>query len=938
MQHPYRKAELDSLCETLCLDILALQEHRLILPDKSEPNLIRGDNGYVSYLLSAESPSARGGIGVVLSPRASRALTNIQVIDQLTSGGSRILLITLALVSARKLHVIACYSPTATALTESTLFYDLLRKTIADQPARDVTITLGDMNASLSRVAVRAPWSVGSPNANAPLLLELLADQDLVSVNSSFRKKLSHRSTFHGPRHRRVRLDHILVHHKWRRCFQDATVVAPKLIPSDHCLVWCKWNLREQLYRPSRQSEVRLYWRALRAIACRRHFENVLHSELLTCSGEMTYDSLSKSIMAAAQECLPRLQIKGNLGLPWSRDDEVKKARDLWMRTRNQGGKNQRQEEEYKLRLEELIKRETSGIARLDANHKVRVAWKLLRKFTGKKSQDVSLQVKGETPEERKAEVRTFFAQLLSAPIKPAEPLPPLAVEELQTTRGQRPELPFNIQPITRAEVVQAARKMTAGKATGPDGLPIDCFRIPLAAGQLCRLMNGVMLGEQTAPAEWQSATIIPIPKKRNARSLDQHRGISLMSHAAKLFNRVLLDRVRPHVDPCLRSEQNGFRRGRSTIHHILTLRRITEEARAHKRELHMIFVDFRKAFDSVSRALLPSILEAYGVPLPLRVAICSLYENTSAAVRTRDGTTDRFTTESGVLQGDVLAPFLFTLYIDIALRAAIPSDEDGFEVERRRSSRYAAKLLSVLAYADDLVLISSTWRGAQRMLSRLEAVCKGLGLVINTDKTKSMSFNSTSSSQFSTESGVIEQTSSFIYLGSVFPDSEEDFNRRKGLAWGMMGKMRPMWQADLSTEARMRLFQAIIIPVFSFAAETWTLTKSLEKQVEAAFMRLLRSALAISWQQRLTNTQVLQVAGVPSFCHSLRDKRRAIVANVSSGAWSHLPHLATVLLWCPGRHSGQTHSQGRSTYVDMLLKDAEQRKIPWSEWVAGAS
>jgi exonuclease III len=931
MQHMASRAEVEDLCSTLKLDVLALQEHRIILSDKGEPSTIKGEIGFTFHLLSAEFPSACGGVGVVLSSRAARAVTNIQVIDPKAEGGSRILVITFALVTARKLHVIACYSPTSNSVAEAEEFYNQLGLVIAAQPARDVTITLGDLNASLPRIPIRALYPVGTPNGNAPLLAELLDGQDLVSVNSNFRKKTAHRSTFHGPRQRRVRLDHILVHCKWSRCFMDAKVIAPRLVPSDHRLVWCKWKMREQLYRPRQASQMRFWWSALRNQPHRRIFEDHLDAQLLGINGEITYNHLSNSIMTAASQCLPVMQSKGNRGLPWTRDEEVRRAREQWMRATSGGRKNHKKEEEYKLKVEELIKKETGDIARLNENQKVHVAWKLLRRFTGKKSQESSLVVHGDTPEERSSAVRTFFAQLLSAPVTPAAPLSLSVVEELRALQGDRKN--FNTDPIKRGEVMQAALKIGAGKAPGPDGIPIECFRLPLAAASMCRLMNGVMREGRKAPAEWRVATIIPIPKKPNARSLDQHRGISLMNLSAKLFNRVLLDRVRPHVDPLLRPEQNGFRKGRSTIHHILTLRRITEEAVAHKLELHMIFVDFRKAFDSVSRTMLPAILDAYGIPLCLQVAICSLYEETSASVRTGDGMTTSFATESGVLQGDILAPFLFTLFIDLALRGTITSEEDGFVIDRRRSTRHPAKYITVLAYADDIVLLSSSATGAQNMLTRLETVCKGLGLSINTQKTKSVSINSPSPVQYTTADGAVESCSSFLYLGSILPSSAEDFSRRKGLAWGMMGKLRPLWQANLSIEARMRLFQSIIVPVFSYAADTWTLTKPLEKQVEAAYMRLLRSALSITWQQHMSNAQVLSLSGTPSFCDSLRDKRRYMVAKVQSGEWSHLPYLSQVLLWCPGKHAGIIHPAGKTTYVDMLLRDAEGKKCTWEEW-----
>ena len=74
------------------------------------------------------------------------------------------------------------------------------------------------------------------------------------------------------------------------------------------------------------------------------------------------------------------------------------------------------------------------------------------------------------------------------------------------------------------------------------------------------------------------------------------------MAIAAKLYNKMILNRLIPFIEPLLRNNQNGFRRGRSTLSQILCLRRLLEKSQASNRDLAMVFVDFSKAFDSVDR------------------------------------------------------------------------------------------------------------------------------------------------------------------------------------------------------------------------------------------------------------------------------------------------------------------------------------------------
>ena len=149
----------------------------------------------------------------------------------------------------------------------------------------------------------------------------------------------------------------------------------------------------------------------------------------------------------------------------------------------------------------------------------------------------------------------------------------------------------------------------------------------------------------------------------------------------------MLLNRMKPFLDLLLRKNQNGFRPGRSTIAQILSLRRIVEGIKAKNLPAVITFVDFKKAFDSIHRGKLMDILLAYGVPQIIVSAIKVLYTNTSAKVLSPDGDTDEFMIVAGVLQGDTLAPFLFTIALDYALRIATKNQEAvGFTLEKARS------------------------------------------------------------------------------------------------------------------------------------------------------------------------------------------------------------------------------------------------------------
>ena len=143
---------------------------------------------------------------------------------------------------------------------------------------------------------------------------------------------------------------------------------------------------------------------------------------------------------------------------------------------------------------------------------------------------------------------------------------------------------------------------------------------------------------------------------------------MSLTVTAAEIYNKILLDRIRPHLDPLLRVNQHGFRTGRSTLPQILSLRRLIEGIKEKQLPAILTFVDFSKAFDSIHRGKLMEILRAYGIPTKTVDTISMLYKDTEAQVITPDGDTEFFEILAGVLQGDTLAPFLMRRHKWLAL------------------------------------------------------------------------------------------------------------------------------------------------------------------------------------------------------------------------------------------------------------------------------
>ena len=118
------------------------------------------------------------------------------------------------------------------------------------------------------------------------------------------------------------------------------------------------------------------------------------------------------------------------------------------------------------------------------------------------------------------------------------------------------------------------------------------------------------------------SLLIVKLPKKGNLSLCKNWRGITLLPITSKVFSRVILNGVSTALDPMLRKEQAGFRKGRSCGEHIFTLRQILEQCQEWKTPCYINFIDFENAFDSIHRESFWCILRHHGIPCKIVTCI----------------------------------------------------------------------------------------------------------------------------------------------------------------------------------------------------------------------------------------------------------------------------------------------------------------------------
>ena len=543
-------------------------------------------------------------------------------------------------------------------------------------------------------------------------------------------------------------------------------------------------------------------------------------------------------------------------------------------------------------------------------------AWRVVNEVSGRKRAKEG-QVSGDSPEERVATWFTHFKKLLGETPDVEDP-----DEEIPNIFE---DLDINDEPFTLEEFRKVKTSLKLGKAAGPDNIPPEVFKC-CDFDEICLQFCNDALTENDKPDLWSFMNIIPVPKSGDLSNTNNYRGISLICIVAKIYNRMILNRIRSVIDLKLRINQNGFRPGRSTVAQILTLRRIIEGVKANHLPAIITFIDFKKAFDSIHRAKMMRILKAYGIPPNLLRAIEAMYSNTKARVTTPDGETEQFDITAGVLQGDTLAPFLFIIVLDYAMRKAMADgkeDELGLTVTPRRSRRHPKEVLADLDFADDIALLSDAVQQAQELLHRVETECNKVGLGLNGPKTKYLAYNIDDHpplvrhSPLVTRSGtVLEQKNDFKYLGSWVDESLKDIRVRKGLAWKALNDMDRIWKSNMDPGLKKRFFVSTVESILIYGCESWALNESMEKSLNGTYTRMLRKALNVHWSSHTTNEALY--GKLPAVADKIAAKRLQL-----AGHCHRHPELSAqkVLLWEP-QHGHRGRGRPRTTYVDTLKRD----------------
>ena len=850
------------------------------------------------------------GVGVILDPTLKN---NVVEVSRPSDRLMRVKLI----MEGETWNVISAYAPqTGLDVTEKQRFQEQLEDCISETPNERVLIG-ADMNGHVGKSAgtfkgIHGGKGFGTRNEDGEKILESAESLGLVLVNTCFEKKKEHLITYKSGGNE-TQIDYIMVRKEDFKKVKNCKVIPGEEVVTQHRLLCVVINLEgDKQMKKKLKPKIKL-WKLTEGRQQYRQ-EVVNNYKIEEENVEDTWNKMKTTVIAAAEKVCGRT--KGGKPIEketwwWEKDvqDSIKEKKNAfksWQKDRVESKK-----EEYK------SAKKKAKVAVAKAKDNAYKKW--YDKLGTKEGEDMIYRIKKQRAEKRRDITETLVIKDKNGKVLTEERKIKERWREyfnkLLNTENEREELE-EIQPvegpatnITEREVKDAMKNMKNGKAPGCTGVTVEMFRTLGEDGvkMLHNLLNKIW-SEEKMPRDWEESEIVPIYKQKgDPLECGNFRGIKLLEHIMKVFERVLDQKLRKIIK--IDNMQFGFRQGRGTTDAIFIVTQLQEKYMEKKKDLYFTFVDLEKAYDRVPRDLVYWCLRKKGIPEKLVRLVMATYQKAKTVVRTCYGQTEKFPIEVGLHQGSALSPFLFVTVLDVI------------------SEEFREGLLKELLFADDLVLMADSEEELQEKWLRWQVGMERKGLKVNTGKTEVM-VSSKAETRITVKDkndDKLNQVDRFKYLGVTVSKEggfEQAVRARITAAWNKWRECSGViYDRKIPRKLKVKIYTTVIRPVLLYGAEVWTTRKKEEKLMETTEMRMLRRIKGVTLRDKQKSDEIRKELGVCNIIKKVKEARLRWFGHVERME-EDCPARRVIGEEVPGRRG---KGRPKKRWMDCIKEDMEE-------------
>ena len=371
------------------------------------------------------------------------------------------------------------------------------------------------------------------------------------------------------------------------------------------------------------------------------------------------------------------------------------------------------------------------------------------------------------------------------------------------------------------AEVQQLLSDLDAYGGVDPTGsFPLFYKRTAaFLAPRISRIFRG-LLKRGNFPITWRHANVVPIPKGPSSPLVSNFRPISITAVLSKVFERLISRRLNSFLwkRNVLPSRQYAYRAGFSTCDALLEISHMMQAALDGGSEARLVQIDFTGAFDKVNHVGLIYKLEAAGIGGSVLSVITQFLSERTQSVVLDGVSSGPVSVISGVPQGSVLGPILFSLYTS-ELFSILDNTLVGYADD--------SSLLAIIPSPSDRIRVTNSLNCD---LVRISNWCSRWGMELNSSKTKSMIVSRSRTLQPAAPSlvlggSVLNECKELDILGVRF-DSRLTFGAHvrsvAASAGQRLGIMRKAFGVFGDRSLVARCFWSFLLPTLEYCSPVW--------------------------------------------------------------------------------------------------------------------